>query len=49
MENNIENSKILKDKEKEDIKFICDEGLFKILYNQNISKFYKKPKHSIYI
>ena len=44
LENNIENTKISKDKDKKDIKFIYDEKLFKILDNQKISKLIKKPK-----
>ena len=45
LENNIENTKILKDEDKKNIKFnegLFDEGLFKILDNQKLSKFNKK-------
>ncbi len=44
LESNIENTKILKDKDKKYINFIYDKGLFKILDNQKLSKFYKKNK-----
>ena len=45
LENNKENTKILKDEDKKNIKFnegLFDEVLFKILDNQKLSKFNKK-------
>ena len=45
LENNIENTNIMKDKK--DIKFVYDDGLFKILNNQKISKFNKKKPKKI--
>ena len=42
LENNIENKKILKDESKKDIKFTYDEGFFRIINNQKLSKYNKK-------
>ena len=50
LENNIENTKILKDEDKKNIKFnegLFDEVLFKILDNQKLSKFNKKKPKKI--
>ena len=36
LENNLENTKALKDKDKKEIKFIYDEGLFKSLDKRKV-------------